>query len=353
LEEKSHSIDRLLGDESFHRWVLGKSSGEEAAKWETWVQASPDNMVQADKAAKILRELKIVARHPVGEQDALRQWSKLKHNIHGSDNSSLMLPFETRNAYTHWHAAIRYAAVILIIMLAGYAYWQHKISARKTPSKVAMVEMSTKYGQQKIIKLSDGSRIHLAPNSHLRYAENWLQQPVRKLHLDGEAYFDIKGVRQPGKPEFEIRTDDGVIHDIGTQFNVSTFHNHTSVVLKRGVVTVQSNTGKDQPVVRLKPGQMAVINSNKSDAEITQVNPEVYTSWSTNLLVFDHTPLQQFVQTLKDLYGVDVVAKDPSLLQRELTGNIEKQNLGTILKAVSKVLNINIYKRGQTVYLAN
>ena len=353
MENKAHSLQTLLGDESFHRWIKGKSNKRETEYWEQWVSASQDNRVLAEKAKQVLQELNIVSKYTLGEPDALKQWNRLEKRIGDDDATLSMFPFEARQRNRGWQTAFRYAAVILILILAGYAYWQHQIGSHKKTEKVAMLELNTKYGEQKIIKLSDGSQIHLAPNSHLRYASNWLQMPTRKLFLDGEAYFDIMGTRKPGTSEFEIHTRDGVIHDLGTQFNVSTFQNRTSVVLKRGVVTVLSNGRNGNNEVRLKPGQMVTIGKDFSEARIEQVNPEVYTSWSTDLLVFDHTPLSQFIQTLKDLYGVDVVVKNSDLLKRELTGNIEKQNLGTILHAVSKVLSVKVYQQGQTVFIQN
>ncbi len=307
----------------------------------------------AEKAGQVLMELKVVSKYQLSEHAALKQWNRLEKRIGNDESTSLMFPFETRQQKRGWQTAFRYAAVILILVLAGYAYWQHRVGSHQKPEKVAMLELNTKYGEQKIIKLSDGSQIHLAPNSHLRYASNWLQQKRRKLYLDGEAYFDIMGTRRAGKAEFEIHTRDGIIHDLGTQFNVSTFHNRTAVVLKRGVVTVRPNGRDGNNEVRLAPGQMVTIGKGLPKARIEEVNPEVYTSWSTDLLVFDHTPLSQFIQTLKDLYGVDVVVKNSELLKRELTGNIEKQSLGTILHAVSKVLNVEIYQRGQTVFIQN
>jgi len=353
LENKSHSLQSLLGDESFHRWIKGTSNKQDTDHWEQWIGASPHNRALAEKAKQVLKEFNIVSRYQLGEPDALKQWNRLERRIGNDDSTSLMFPFETRYQKRGWQTAFRYAAVILILMLAGYAYWQHRIDSHPKTEKVAMLELNTKFGEQKIIKLSDGSQIHLAPNSHLRYASNWLQQTTRKLYLDGEAYFDIMGTRRPGKAEFEIHTRDGVIHDLGTQFNVSTFHNQTAVVLKRGVVTVRSNGRDGNDEVRLAPGQMVTIGKDLSKARVEEVNPEVYTSWSTDLLVFDHTPLSQFIQTLKDLYGVDVVVENSELLKRELTGNIEKQSLGTILHAVSKVLNVKVYQRGQTVFIQN
>ena len=349
MEENSHSLESLLGDESFHRWVLNESKKGEAEYWEQWIKVSSENRVLADKAGKILLELKIVSKY---QPDAVKQLKKLNQRIDDDRSSTLMLPFERRRKSKFWNTAFRYAAVILIAALAGLGYWLHSNSQSHVKTeKVAMLELNTKYGEQKVIKLSDGSQIYLAPNSHLRYASNWLSQPIRKLYLDGEAYFDIIGTRQPGKAEFEIQTDDGIIRDLGTQFNVSTFNNQTSVVLRKGLVTIKAQKNKESEEVRLQRGQMASIHHNDTRVNVTSVNPEVYTSWTTNLLVFDHTPLNTFIQMLKDLYGVDVVVKEPSLLNKELTGDIEKQSLSTILTAVSRVLNLNVYQRGQTVFI--
>lgn len=348
MEENSHSLESLLGDESFHRWVLNKSNKEEAEYWKQWIRASLENRVLADKASKVLLDLKIVSKY---QPDAVKQLKKLNQRINDDHSSSLMFPFESRRKNKIWKTAFRYAAVILIAALSGYGYWLYQGRSHTKDEKVAMLEVNTKYGEQKVLKLSDGSQIYLAPNSHLRYASNWLKQPVRKLHLDGEAYFNIVGTRQPVKAEYEIQTDAGIIRDLGTQFNVSTFNNRTSVVLRKGLVTVKAKKSKESEEVKLQPGQMASIRGNDTRVNITSVSPEVYTSWTTNLLVFDHTPLNSFIQMLKDLYGVDVVVKEPSLLNKELTGDIEKQSLSTILTAVSRVLNLNVYQRGQTVFI--
>lgn len=346
MEEESHSLETLLGNESFHRWILGRSGRAEEKYWQKWVKANPDHKLLSEQAAKVLKELKIVSHYAT---DAKSQWARLESRLKETPPSTLY-PFLRKPRVPAWNRALRYAAVVLVILLCGYAYLQFRQPDQQS-AKVAMMEVSTNYGQQKTLRLPDGSRIVLAPNSRIRHAADWLSKPVKKLQLDGEAYFDILPKDKKGAPELEIRTPAGIIRDLGTQFNVSTFNRRTSVVLQKGLVTVIPRQAKTKREVRLQPGEMALLSNDNPQVQVKKVNPEVYTSWTTDLLVFDHTPLSQFVQSLKNLYGVQVVVDDPSLLDRELTGAIEKKDLKTMLSAVSRVLSISITQKGQTIFI--
>ena len=351
MKRQPKHVEDLLADESYHRFVNGKASEFEKLEWNEWINRSPVHFKLHSNAKKILKNMRIHSTH---HPNVRRAREKLeKELINKNDLSSIDSLIEVKDKGFGLPAFIRMAAVITVALLTSYYIWgNYKLRQQSYKEPVTTQSLTTDYGVQKTLKLSDGSSIILAPNSSLTYASDWLSKDIKKISLQGEAYFNIKGEhRTKNKPEFEISTPDGIIRDFGTQFNVSTFNSETSVVLEKGIVSVLHKNEED--AIRLKPKQMAVIWKNHPEVSVRNVNPKVYTSWTTNVLYFDHTPLRDLAQTLTNRYGVTVVASDPALLDKKLSGAIDKTDLKSLLAVVSRVLHIKMTLKSDTIRVQN
>jgi ferric-dicitrate binding protein FerR (iron transport regulator) len=152
-------------------------------------------------------------------------------------------------------------------------------------------------------------------------------------------------------PELIIQTADGVVSDCGTKFTVSTYGDATQVVLQKGIVKLSVDS--TQKTMTLQPGELARFRKSDSQISIIQVDPMVYTSWASNRLVFDHTPLSMLVKRIKHAYGVQVKVEKKGLLKKELSGSVEFGSLNTLINAVNQVLRINITRKGNTIYIRN
>src|SRR5699024_9334903 len=111
--------------------------------------------------------------------------------------------------------------------------------------------------EQRIITLPDGSVVRLNRNSRISFRENFAGS-VRKIHLSGEAFFQVKHNAQ--KP-FIIYSGNAVIKDIGTSFNVDEENGKVVVAVREGIVAVkkQEKTGKQ---VVLHKNQIAAVRQD-------------------------------------------------------------------------------------------
>ncbi len=53
-KQPSDTLEALLVNDSFRRWVLSRASSEEQSYWEEWLASRFDNQRMADEAAQII-----------------------------------------------------------------------------------------------------------------------------------------------------------------------------------------------------------------------------------------------------------------------------------------------------------
>lgn len=349
MHNKDYLIEKLIGDESFHRWVFDKATEKEKAKWEKWISENPIHQLAAQDAKKILKNISFT---PSYMPDVEEKWREFELNIENQRNPVEHDHSNIISWYSKTNMIMRIAAILMIAVLLGFGTWSIIYKQNSgNGQKLANVVVGTKYREKEIILFPNGSKIILAPHSKLVYKSNLISQKTKKIKLTGQAYFDIKDHGLSKEPKFEIETTDGIVKDFGTQFNVSTFGNKTTVVLKRGVVSVTSKKPRGENIM-LKPGEMAVLSAQMPKINIKKVNTKVYTSWTTSDLFFSATPLKEFLDDIRNYYGVHVVIRNPSLLSKKLSGGIKRESLKAMLGAVSHVLKINMYQKNDTVYVA-
>ncbi|HQT90704.1 MAG TPA: FecR family protein, partial [Candidatus Kryptobacter bacterium] len=119
--------------------------------------------------------------------------------------------------------ALSIAAVILLV--AGTAYLATFLKQvaldRQTSEKkpaVSYRQISTNPGQRIALTFADGTRILLNSASSLRYAD--VPDGKREFFLSGEAFFEV--VHSDRRPMI-VKTEDAVIKDIGTKFDVESW----------------------------------------------------------------------------------------------------------------------------------
>ncbi|HKJ32984.1 MAG TPA: FecR domain-containing protein [Balneolales bacterium] len=346
MNRRPENIRQLLSDESYHRFIAGSADIKEAKEWQRWINEHSDHLEMHEEAKRILNSMRITSQYqPDVKQARDHLEAKLQHLSSAQS--------QQRESRINWAMLFKAAAAIMLIAVSSYFYWGVYLSQKAKDSvPVTTKTIATNYGVQKTIKLSNGSRIILAPHSSISYQSDWLKKSVKKVKLKGAAYFDIREKRKANNhlPEYEIDTPDGIIRDYGTQFNVSTFNNYTTVVLQKGIVAVVKKDSH-QAELKLKPKQMAVLSRAKESVVVRNVDPRVYTSWTTHLLYFDHTPLKELTQSLSNRYGLKFIVQDPSLLQKKLTGAIDKTDVNSLLSVVARVLHLKITVKGDTVHI--
>lgn len=347
------SLEQLISDQSFCRFVSGKADEAEILFWSHWIDSTPHHQEMYEEALFLLNKFHIESRV---KTDDLKDWIELQDLIN-SEPDKIHLLSGIRKRESTFRFLLRYAAIFLIVSLVGVSFWlipNSKSHNGAASQSIADVTVETGFSELKTINFSDGSKITLAPNSKITYRQNWLKKSVKELKLTGEAYFNIADKNeQPGMAKFKIITQQGVIKDYGTKFNVSTFDNKTLVVLEYGIVSVSKIKEQKSSARVLDAGQMALISNQKKGIDIKRVNTRVYTSWRTKTLYFEDTPLPFFLSYLKNFYGKSIVVRDSTLLNKRLSDGIDRGSVKSMLNVISHVLSIKMYQKGDTVYVGD
>lgn len=349
MEDRTYTVHQLVNDPSFVEWAMGSSEGKKAEYWNRWVQQSEENRKKALRAQKKITGVRFTSPQT---PDIKQEWDKVRDDIIKNDQAKPATKgHKIKNRSGRFLSFfLKAAAVLLVGAFVGFAVYLYQESDT-AEKEVAVETVKTEYEEKKTIKLSDGSTIILAAGSQISYKSNWLDNPVKRVNLHGEAYFSIAPQELKGKPKFVVETEDGSASVWGTRFTVDTYGEGTQVVLEEGEVHIQvANTADNKEAeVRMTPGEMATFRNAKTEIALDQVNPAVYTSWTTNELYFDETPFSVLVERIRRTYGKKVIVKDQEVLDMKLSGSIDFRSLGGLMDAVSEVMNVNIYQSNQTV----
>lgn len=212
---------------------------------------------------------------------------------------------------------------------------------------VAAAEYQTAAGERRTITLTDGSRIVLAPATHLRVPADFGVKD-RAVHLTGEAFFDV--AHDAGK-HFIVRTRLAHTEVLGTAFNVRAYASDsvTEVALQRGKVGVRP-TDSDL-VVLMEPGQVVYATALAARYDTTRVDLAAYTSWADGQLTFQDWPLDRIVDRLEAWYGVDIRIADATLARTRVSAFLPAGKLDEVLDAIAETAGAEYHTSGSTITL--
>ncbi|WP_296312758.1 FecR family protein [Winogradskyella sp. UBA3174] len=187
--------------------------------------------------------------------------------------------------------------------------------------------IETGFGEQKTITLLDGSEVILNSKSKISYSKDeW--QDNRLLTLEGEAYFKVK------KGEtFTVKTNNGSVRVLGTQFNVNATNDFFDVVCYEGKVGVKT---LESDYVLLPNDAVRKINGDASESfKIQEKQP----TWIAGESTFKSVPIRYVITSLQDQYNInfDAEAIDDSVL---FSGSFPHNNLNMALKTVFETFEI-------------
>lgn len=340
-----------MNSPSFKRWAEGTAEVAEARQWDRWISESEKNR---EKSREALARLSGFDIDEPALPDLDEEWRKVEGNLK-SDTFRNSVKFPVKAGYQKsltWF--YRIAAVLLIGFFVGWVVFPNYSPEEPQEAEQVVVETITSdFGEKKTINLSDGSTIVLAAGSEITYQEDWLSKPVKRLRLEGEAYFSIVPTEQVGQPKFVVETEDGDAAVWGTKFTVSTYGEGTQVVLEEGEVrvTVEGVSQSGEQGITMTPGQLVNFTKFSQDIAIREVNTLVYTSWASDKLVFDDTPVSHLINRIQRTYDVDVEVRNEEIMDRKLSGSVNFKDLDSLIRAVSEVLKIDISRTDRTVYI--
>ena len=195
--------------------------------------------------------------------------------------------------------------------------------------------------REKVISLSDGSKIYLNAGSKLSYSKDY-DSESRKVSLNGEAYFDVKKGINP----FIISTEYAEITVLGTKFNVRSRDDGFEVGVNEGAVKVHN----DLQSMELSQGEQIDINPEYPKTFSSSKMADFYPGWKNNKLICDNSSLVKICDELERIYNVKINFKNESQKNISISGiiNLNPSNLESVLSSISLLSKLEFKLRGDS-----
>jgi len=330
----SFTATDFLNDADFLRYIKYNTPAD-TAFWDQWLADGPANL-NAFKEAKL--QLEMILSDQRSDVPADFRNSLLKDINHSIDQYDRRQ--RRKVVRMVWISGV--AASLVLVAFAGWFFQ-------------STVTITSAFAERRLVHLPDGSDVQLNSNSSISYPRAFNWKARREVRLKGEGYFRVKHINinpeQIEKGElFVAITNNAHVQVLGTEFNLKERRNTTNIALVNGKIKVTSlKTGTEY---MMKPGDL--INLGDDGKEIVRKHTlDSQVAWISGRLIVNQTSVNEILREFEDLYGYDVVLENPALGNKKIDGAISIKSEESLLFTLKNILNVNITKEGNRIYLKN
>lgn len=321
-QKNIYSVDALLKDDFFIRWVLNPDE-ESNHYWSEMVSDNAQLRKNVGKARDILNVIAYKEKHKLQDddyQDILN--SLIRENRFAKKE-------KTRVANRNYFLKIA-ASVLLVAIVSFTLYYENVFYGNATSALNTTEHKHTKKGEKLTVRLPDGSKVKLNSNSSLYYTSGF-NDGTREVRLEGEAYFSIK--KDPDNP-FVIHTGKIKTTVLGTEFNVRSYHDEHSikVAVVEGKVKVENG---DDNYLLLIPNEVSTYKKNSKTLDKSRTDVSNLVAWNKNILVFESATEQEVWKTLENWYGANIEIRNGENIKGRYSGKYVNEPLETVLRGIS------------------
>lgn len=221
---------------------------------------------------------------------------------------------------------------------------------------------STGIGQKRLIRLADGSIVHLNAQSRIivRYTKTRREIDL----LRGQALF--VDTYEPDRP-FIVRSRGAVVRAVGTQFDVNLLEAETIVTVIQGKVAVAQpprpfpashplrtplqDAAPELRTVYLSAGEQLTVTQARHMRPVrTNVTDAI--AWTHHELIFTATDLRDVVQEFNRYNSRPLVIASPSLEAFRIDGVFSSTNPKSLIAFLQQYPGIKVTETGQDVVIS-
>lgn len=325
--ESSEWLARLVND------TPRGAAAEREAEFAAWLRRSPRHVRAFLDASDAFYRLDGLTPQLGAE---VRQLIGLGAKVTAFPGSAVNAPIASRLGRRGVLAA---AVALLALGTASLAWWIRSAA-----------EYATAVGEQRMVKLDDGSIVHLNTHSQLRVR---FSSSLREITLqEGEAFFSVeRDVRRP----FVVRSGDATVRAIGTAFNVYRHGPDVQVAVVEGKVQVSSDAvgyprmatpaAQPQPVMLAAGEEVNVVSGQVSKARLAAVSDAL--AWRERRLVFKDTPLADVAAEFNRYNRSQMRIEDEALQAKPLTGIFSADHPQSLILYLSEFKSLTVAREGQ------
>jgi transmembrane sensor len=256
-----------------------------------------------------------------------------------------------------WRSAL--AASVLIAGAAAFSFWLYD---RLAPTYV------TRTGEEKSIRLADGSTIELNSRSRVRVRFSEHERDIDLL--EGQALFSV--AKNAARP-FVVHSNSASVRAVGTQFDVYRRDSATTVTVVEGQVAVLPRQPEASPAPelastsageRLRVG--AVVSAHTillAAGEQVTVSPASTprpvrtdvanaTAWTQHQLAFESTPLKDVAQEFNRYNARQLVVDDTDLKEFHVTGVFSSTDPASLLRFLRAQRGIRVEETDKSIRIS-
>ena len=261
---------------------------ETLSKFYAWLKRSPENIQAYLEVSAGWAELPVSDPERRFDVDELVARARSAHddNVVPLEPKSALPSFSARSPRWHtasWTVLAVAASVVAVVM---------GLNLLKSQT------YSTGIGEQRTVRLSDGSTVELNALSKVRVR---LEKSVRQVDLvQGQALFHV--AKDRARP-FIVRAGSTDVRAVGTEFDVYRRSSGTTVTVVEGQVAVdEAQAAGGSGAVATSPMAILVSAGEQVTASpkqiVRRVKPDVTaaTAWTAQKLIFEDTPLAEVAE---------------------------------------------------------
>ncbi len=290
-------------------WVARLHSPEctpqDRAEFDRWLDASPQHVadyVQAERAHQLAAQL--------AGDEMLQAAARIAWRSTGRES-----------ARPRWWVSTAMVASLALAAVVG-------IGLMRTPAPVAPERHATAVGEQRALRLADGTQVLLDTDSVIlaRFSAK-----AREVEVDrGRVQFVV--AQDPSRP-FSVKAGNGLIRDIGTTFQVLKHGEKVNVGLIEGEVSIRGSLA--QATATLRPGQQLDYDAQRMGAP-EPLDLNVAQAWPTGDLVFKNRRLDALLNEMNRYSTTKLRLADPGLGAITVSGVFHIGDQASLLQALEQ-----------------
>lgn len=220
------------------------------------------------------------------------------------------------------------ASAGLAASLAGVAIWQGGYLG-------GLGDFSTGTGEQRTIRLADGSEVTLDADSAIDVG---FDEQARRVHLlQGRAFFDVAADK--ARP-FSVEASKGIATALGTRFSVHRREASVTVDVEESTVSV---VAPDASTVVLNAPE-SLSYSQHGVARMGAIDTEVAAAWRHGKLIFEDQPLGQVIEDVNRYRRGAIRIYGDGLQGLRVSGIFDMANPDGVLETITRTLPISAYR---------
>jgi transmembrane sensor len=343
MQDRRDESVRIASEQAAEWFIRLKDkqvSRQDQRAYTAWLKRSPQNVAEQ---LRMLALYRLLSRARVRNSWSASAWQSnvvelqgrrecIPENIRKPDRSRIHARSEQAPSGNpaRWRIAASLLVAAVLLALGGLMYkgiWLDR-TVRTGP------------GEWKTYALSDGSRVIVAPRTHL-YLEFGDAQRVVNVE-EGQALFEV--AKDPRRP-FYAKTGRATVRAVGTAFGVSDFGDRVVITVAEGIVEVTSGANRDESSTANEERQALTLGTGEQVAvaeawpsSVRRVDVSRALAWARKRLIFDNATIAEAAAAFNRLNRIQIVLDDPTIAARIVSGTFNAADPHAFARQASTIL---------------